>query len=137
MNRLLLVALGVALLLTPVAARPVVAYDGQASATMSCTDNTATMTRTVIVTTQWTGVKDPFGVTSAYDVAVETDDATPLTSGTAQVSPPEEKGSVSVTLSFSDTKPVGYVQWQLYANTIAPVHAGQINAANFPGCAYP
>ncbi len=136
MKRLCVVAVGLAALVAPAAA-PAVAYDGQASATLSCTDNTATLTRTVIVTTSWSGVKDGFGVTSAYDVALESDDATPLTSGTAQVSPPATKGTVAVTLSFSDTAPFGYVQWQLYANTIAPVHAGQLAAADFPGCAYP
>ncbi len=136
MNRLLLMALGIGLLLAPALAGSAAAYGGQASATMSCSDNAATMTRTVIVTTQWAAVPD-FGITSAYDVALETDDATPLASGTAQVSPPTKKGTVSITLSFSGTKPFGYVQWELYANTIAPEQAGQLNAANFPGCPYP
>jgi len=54
MKRLLLIALALALLLALASARPAAAtYDGQASATMSCTDNTATMTRTVIVTITW------------------------------------------------------------------------------------
>ncbi len=136
MNRLLLMALGIVLLLAPALAESAAAYGGQASATMSCSDNAATMTRTVIVTTKWAAVPD-FGIASAYDVALETDDATPLTSGTAQVSPPAKKGTVSITLSLSDTKPFGYVQWELYANTIAPEQAGQLNAANFPGCPYP
>ncbi len=136
MKRLLLVALGMALLLALASALPAAAYDGQASATMSCTDNTSTMTRTVIVTITWTRVQDPFGVTSAYAVAVEPDNATPLVQGSTLV-PGEKKGTASVTLSFSDTAPFGFVQWQIYANTIAPVHAGEINAANFPGCPYP
>ena len=96
----------------------------------------STMTRTVIVTITWTRVQDPFGVTSAYALAVEPDNATPLVQGSTLV-PGEKNGTASVTLSFSDTAPFGFVQWQIYANTIAPVHAGEINAANFPGCPYP
>src|SRR5437660_1978339 len=107
MKRLLLVALAMALLLALASAPPAAAYDGQASGTMSCTDNTSTMTRTVIVTIKWSGVKYP-GVTSAYDVAVEPDNATPLASGSTPVSPPERKGTASVTLSFSDTAPFGF-----------------------------
>jgi hypothetical protein len=137
MKRLLLVALGMALLLALASALPAAAYDGQASAAMSCTDNTSTMTRTVIVTITWKGVDKYFGVTSAYAAAVEPDNATPLASGRTLVSPPEAKGTASVTLSFSDTAPFGFVQWEIFANTIAPVHAGEINAANFLGCPYP
>jgi hypothetical protein len=144
MKRLLLLALllfvvvslGTAMLLAPAFTQHAAAYDGQASATMSCTDNTSTMTRTVIVTIKWSGVQD-FGVTSANVVAVEPDNATPLASGSTSVSPPEKKGSASVTLSFGDTAPFGYAQWELFANTTAPVQAGEINAANFPGCPYP
>jgi preprotein translocase subunit SecG len=58
MKRLLLlgmVALGTVLLLASTSAAPVAAYGGEASATMSCTDNTSTMTRTVVVTVTWTG----------------------------------------------------------------------------------
>jgi hypothetical protein len=29
------------------------------------------------------------------------------------------------------------VQWEIFANTIAPVHAGELDASNFPGCPYP
>ncbi len=145
MKRLLLLALlllavaslGTAMSLSPAFAPHAAAYDGQASATMSCTDNTATMTRSVVVTMTWSGVKDGFGVTSVYDVALESDNATPLTSGSTQVSPPEAKGTASVTLSFSDTAPFGFVQWEIFANTIAPVHAGELDASNFPGCPYP
>ena len=59
MKRLLLlviVALEMALLLVPASAPPAAAYDGQASASMSCTDNSSAMTRTVIVTFKWTAV---------------------------------------------------------------------------------
>src|SRR5215467_8409986 len=134
---LVVVSLGTAMLLAPAFAPHAAAYDGKASATMSCTDNTSTMTRTVVVTMTWSGVKDGFGVTSVYDVALESDNATPLTSGSTQVSPPEEKGTASVTLSFSDTAPFGFVQWEIFANTIAPVHAGELDASNFPGCPSP
>jgi hypothetical protein len=135
MKRLLLVALGMAMLLALTSAPPAAAYDGQASATMSCTDNTSTMTRTVIVTIKWTGVQD-FGVTSAYAAAVEPDNATTITQGSTLL-PGEKKGTASVTLSFSDTAPFGFVPWQIYANTIAPIHAGELNAANFPSCPNP
>ena len=40
MKRLLMVALGMALLLALASAPPAAAYGGEASATMSCTDNT-------------------------------------------------------------------------------------------------
>ena len=56
-----MVALRAALLVAPASALPAWAYDGQASATMSCTDNTSTMTRTVIVTIKWTAV-NKYGV---------------------------------------------------------------------------
>ncbi len=65
MKRLLLVALGMALLLALASAPPAAAYDGQASATMSCTDNTSTMTRTVIVTIKWSAVNKYGGVAEA------------------------------------------------------------------------
>ena len=58
MKRLLLVALGMALLLALASAPPAAAYGGESSATMSCRDNTSTMTRTVIVTITWHAVKD-------------------------------------------------------------------------------
>ena len=57
MKRLLMV-LGMALLLALTSAPPAAAYGGEASATMSCTDNTSTMTRIVIVTITWHAVKD-------------------------------------------------------------------------------
>src|SRR5258708_19452877 len=103
---------------------------------MSCTDNTSTVSRTVIVTITWTRVQDPFGVTSAYALAVEPDNATPLVQGSTLV-PGEKNGTASVTLSFSDTAPFGFVQWQIYANTIAPFHPGEINPPNFPPSPYP
>ena len=131
------VSLGTAMPLAPAFAPHAAAYDGKASATMSCTDNTSTRTRIALVTMTWSGVKDGFGVTSVYAEALESDNATPLTSGNAQVSPPEEKGTASVTLSFSDTAPFGFVQWEIFANPIAPIHAGELDAANFPGCPYP
>src|SRR5215471_8521819 len=97
MKRLLLlvvVSLGTAMLLAPAFAPNAAAYDGKASATMSCTDNTSTMTRIVVVTMTWSGVKDGgFGVSSVYTVALESDNATPLTGGITQVSPPESKGT--------------------------------------------
>jgi hypothetical protein len=144
MKRLLLLALllfvvvsvGITILLTPAFAPHVAAYDGKANVTMSCTDNTSMLTRTVVVTMSWSGVDKGFGVTSVYASALESDNATPLTSGNTQVSPPEKKGTASVTLSFSDTAPFGFVQWQIFANTIAPIFAGELNASNFPGCPY-
>ena len=43
-----------------------------------------------------------------------------------------------MTFSFNDTTPFGTVQWQLYYSfRIAPIQAGQLDAANFPGCSYP
>jgi hypothetical protein len=126
-----------ALLLALASALPAAAYDGQASATMSCTDNASTMTRTVIVTIKWSAVKDG-GVAEADAQAFETFPVDPLASGSTPVSPPEAKGIASLTLSFNDTTPFGTVQWQLYdSGHIAPVHAGQLDAANFPGCPYP
>jgi hypothetical protein len=135
---LVVVSLGTAMLLVPAFASHAAAYDGQAGATMSCADNTPTMTRTVVATMTWSGVDKGYtGVTSAYVVAVEPDNATPLASGSTLVSPPEKKGTTSVTLSFSDTAPFGFVQWEIFANTIAPIHAGELDATNFPGCPYP
>lgn len=132
------VSLGTAMLLAPAFAPHAAAYDGKASATISCTDNPSTMTRIVVVTMTWSGVKDGgYEVTSVYTVALESDNATPLTGGTTQVSPPEEKGTASVTLTFSDTAPFGFVQWEIFANPIAPSHTGELDAANFPGCPYP
>lgn len=58
MKRLLLVALALPWLLVFASALPAVAYGGESSATMSCTDNTATMTRTVVVAVTWHAVKD-------------------------------------------------------------------------------
>ena len=136
MKRLLLVALGIALLLVLASALPAAAYGGESSATMSCTDNTSTMTRTVIVTITWKAVND--GVAEADAQAWGGSPTVLLGSGTISISPPEAKGTASLTLSFNDTTPFGTVQWQLYnSGHIAPVHAGQLDAANFPGCPYP
>jgi hypothetical protein len=141
MKRLLLlviVALEMALLLAPASAPPAAAYDGQASASMSCTDNSSTMTRTVIVTIKWTAVNKYGGVAEADAQAFKTFPVDPLAWGSIPVSPPEAKGTASLTLSFNDTTPFGTVQWQLYnSGHIAPVHAGQLDAANFQGCPYP
>jgi hypothetical protein len=135
---LVMVALAMALFLAPASAPPAAAYDGQASATMSCTNNTSTMTRTIIVTIKWAAVNKYGGVAEADAQAFETFPVNPLASGTTPVSPPEAKGTASLTLSFNDTTPFGTVQWQLYnSGHIAPVHAGQLDAANFPGCPYP
>jgi hypothetical protein len=137
MKHLLLVALGLALLLAFASALPAAAYGGEASATMSCTDNTATMTRTVVVTVTWHAVQDG-GVAEADVQAYEANSANLLAWGSSQVSPPQAKGSASFTLFFNDTTPFGTVQWQLYNSAhIAPVQAGQIDAATFPGCPYP
>jgi hypothetical protein len=126
-----------ALLLALTSALPAVAYGGESSATMSCTDNTSTMTRTVVVTVTWHAVKDG-GVAEADVQAYENSPANLLAWGSTKVSPPEAKGTVSFALSFNDTTPFGNVQWQLYNFAhIAPVQAGQIDAANFPGCPYP
>ncbi len=126
MKRLLLVALGMALLLALASALPAAAYGGESSATMSCTDNTSTMTRTVIVTITWHAVKDG-GVAEADVQAYESSPANLLAWGSTKVSPPEAKGTASFTLSFNDTTPFGTVQWQLYNGAhIAPVQAGQI-----------
>ncbi len=134
---LVMVAMGMVLLLVPASAPPAVAYDGQASATMSCKDHTSTMTRIVIVTITWHAVKDG-GVAEADAQAFETFPVDPLASARLPISPPEEKGTASLTLSFNDTTPFGTVQWQLYnSGHIAPVQAGQLDAANFLGCPYP
>jgi len=134
---LVVVSLGTAILLAPATApHAAAAYDGQASATMSCMDNTSTMTRTVVVTITWHTVKE--GVDGADAQAWGGSPTVLLGSDTVTVSPPEAKGTVSMTFSFSDTTPFGNVQWQLYYGAhIAPVHAGQLDAANFSGCPYP
>ena len=133
-----MVALGMALLLTLASAPPAAAYDGQASATMSCMDNTSTMTRTVIVMIKWSAVNKYGGIAEADAQALKTFPVDPLASDSISVSPPEQKGTASLTLSFNDTTPFGTVSWQLYnSGHIAPVHAGQLDAANFPGCTYP
>ncbi len=135
--RLVMAAMGLAVLLAVAAAGSAAAYGGESSATMSCTDNTSTMTRTVFVTVTWHAVKDG-GVAEADVQAYETSPVNLLAWGRTQVSPPEAKGTASFVLSFNDTTPFGTVQWQLYNSAhIAPVQAGQIDAANFPGCPYP
>src|SRR2546423_12506657 len=58
MKRLLLVALGIALLLVLASALPAAAYGGESSATLSCTDNPSTITKTVIVTIAWHAAKE-------------------------------------------------------------------------------
>jgi hypothetical protein len=137
MKRLLLVALAMALLLTLASALPAAAYGGESSATLSCTDNTSTMTRTVVVTVTWHAVKDG-GVAEADVQAYENSPAILLAWGSTKISPPEAKGTVSFTLSFNDTTPFGNVQYQLYNFAhIAPVQAGLLDASNFPGCPYP
>jgi hypothetical protein len=137
MKYLLVVTLGTLLLLAPAYIPPAAAYDGKASATMSCTDNTTTMTRTVIVTIRCQAVNES-GVAEADAQAIETLPADPLASASKPISPPTAKGTASLTLSFNDTTPFGTVPWQLYdSGHIAPVQAGQLNAANFPGCPYP
>ncbi len=105
---------------------------------VSCTDNTATMTRTVIVTITWKAANVNGGVAEADAQAIETFPADPLASATLPISPIEQKGTAQLTLAFNDTTPFGVVQWQLYnSGHIAPVKAGQLDASNFPGCPYP
>ena len=134
---LVMVALGMVLLLAPASVLPVAAYGGESSATVSCTDNTSTMTRTVFVTVTWHAVKDG-GVAEADVQAYENSPAILLAWGSTKISPPEAKGTVSFTLSFNDTTPFGNVQWQLYNFAhIAPVKAGLLDASNVPGCPYP
>ena len=136
MKRLLLVVLAMTLLLAFTSALPAAADGSKASATMSCTDNTATMTRTVIVTITWQGVKD--GVDEADAQAIKTFPSDPLASATLPISPPELKGTAQLSLAFNDTTPFGTVPWQLYYGAhIAPIEAGQLDASHFPGCPYP
>ena len=136
---LVVVSLGTAMLLAPAFAPHAAASGGHASTTMSCTDNTATMTRTVLVTITWGAVNDEYGGVAEADAqAIETFPADPLASATLPISPPEAKGTASLTLSFNDTTPFGTVPWQLYnSGHIAPILAGQLDASNFPGCPYP
>src|SRR5437016_13584332 len=135
MRRLLLVALGIALLLLSASALPAAAYGGESSATMSCTDNTSTMTRTVIVTITWHAVKE--GVNEADAQAWGGSPTVLLGSDTVSISPPQAKGSVSLTFSFNDTPPFANVQCQLHCGRpIARIQAGPLDAANFLCCRY-
>ena len=93
---LVVVSLGTTILLSPVLAPHAAAYDGQASATMSCTDNTSTKTRTVIVTINWAAVNKYGGVAEADAQAFETFPVDPLASASLPVSPPEAKGTASL-----------------------------------------
>jgi hypothetical protein len=127
-----MVALGMVLLLEPASAPRAAAYDGEARATMSCTDNISTMTRTAVVTVTWTGV----GINRMEAQAWGGSPTVLLGSGSIFF-PPAKKGTESLTFSFNDTTLFGNVQWQLYNEAIAPIQAGQLDAANFPGCPYP
>jgi hypothetical protein len=130
---LVVVSVGTTMLLTPAFAPHAAAYGGESSATMSCTDNTATMTRTVVVTVTWTGV----GVDRMNAQAYQTSPKYVLASGSITF-PLAKKGTESMTFSFSDTAPFGTEQWQLYSGAaIAAEQAGLLDAANFPGCPYP
>ena len=136
--RLLLLGLALALLLALASARPAAArtYDGTASATMSCTDNTATMTRTVLVTITWKKVTD--GVDEATAAAYDYPSTIVLGSDTVTILPAEATGTVQLSFSFNDTTPFNTVQWYLYYGAhIAPIKGGQLDAATFPGCPYP
>ena len=137
MKRLLLIALALAVLLALAAARPAVAtYDGVASATMSCTDHTATMTRTVLVTITWKKVTD--GVDEATAAAYDYPSTIVLGSDTVTILPSEATGTVQLSFSFNDTTPFNTVQWYLYYGAhIAPIKGGLLDAATFPGCPYP
>lgn len=133
MKRPLLIALAMSLLLALVSVLPTAAYDGEARASMSCTDNTATLTRTVIVTVTWTGV----GI-NRMDAQAWTPGPMSLLGSDSITFPLAKKGTESITFSFSDTASFGTVQWQLYnGGAIAAVQAGILDAANFPGCPYP
>jgi hypothetical protein len=133
MNRVLVAALVMAWLLIP-GVRPVSAYDGEARPSLSCTDKTATMTRTVVVTVIWTGVYADRLDAQAW----ETNPPGQVLGSETTTFPVAKKGTVSLTFSFSDTAPFGNVQWQLYPpSQIAPVQAGQLDASNFPGCPHP
>jgi hypothetical protein len=136
---LVVVSLGMAILLVPAfTPHAAAAYDGQASAAMSCTDHTATMTRTVLVTITWKKVDEGGGVAEADVQAYENSPAILLAWGSTKISPPQVTGTASFTLSFNDTTPFGNLQWQLYNFAhIAPVKAGLLDASNFPGCPYP
>lgn len=133
MKRLLLVALALALFLVLASALPSAAYDGEARASMSCTDNPSTMTRTVVVKVIWTGV----GINRMDAQAWETNPPGDLLGSGSISFPLAKKGTESMTFSFSDTAPFGNVQWQLYNSGIAPVQSGILYASNFSGCAYP
>ena len=147
MKRLLLLAvfllvgvsLAMAMLLVPAFTPHAAAtYDGVASATMSCTDNTATKTRTVTVTITWKKVNDSGGVAEADAQAYNFPSTIVLGWDTVSILPAEATGTVSLTFSFNDTTPFNTVQWYLYnGGHIAPVKGGQLAAANFPGCPYP
>jgi hypothetical protein len=141
MKRLLLLTLAPALFLAFASAPPAAAreeYDGMASAKMSCSDNTLTMTRTVLITITWKNVTEEGAVAEADAQAIETAPADPLASATLPIAPPEPKGTAQLSLAFNDTTPFGTVQWQLYnPGHIAPVKSGQIDASTVPGCPYP
>src|SRR5205807_4267764 len=93
--------------------------------------------RTVLVTITWGAVNENGGVAEADAQAIETFPADPLASATVRISPPEQKGTSQLSLSFNDTTPFGTVQWQLYNfGHIAPVKAGMLDAPNFPSCPY-
>ena len=132
MKRLLLVALAMALLLAFASTLPAAAYDGEARATMSCTDITSTMTRTVVVTVKWTGV----GI-NRMDAQAWGGSPTILLGSGSITFPLAKKSTESMSFSFSDTEQFGNVQWQLYNEAIAAIQAGILDAANFPGCPYP
>ena len=138
MKRLRLRALALAVLLALAAARPVAArtYEGTASATMSCTNNTATMTRTVTVAMTWKKVAE--GIDQAEASAYDFPSTIVLGSDTVSILPAEVTGAVSLVFSFNDTTPFNTVQWYLYyGGHIAPVKGGQLAAANFAGCPSP
>lgn len=131
MKRLLPLALGLALLLAFATALPAAAHDyGRASSTMSCTENTATMTRTVVLTVTWKGI----GVDRMDAQAWGVNPTTLLGSGSMRF-PLADQGTESMTFAFSDTAQFDDVQWQLYSGgAIAAELAGILSASNFPGC---
>ncbi len=128
-----MIALEIASLLAPASALPAAAYakdPGKVSATMSCTDNTSTMTRTVVVTVTWSKV----GVDTMDAQAWGVNPTALLGSGRITF-PLADEGTESMTFAFSDTAQFDNVQWQLYSGAaIAAEEAGILDASNFSGC---
>lgn len=128
-----MVALEIALLLAPASALPAAAYakdPAKGSATMSCTDNTSTMIRTVVVSVTWSKVGVDRMDAQAWGV-----NPTALLGSGSMTFPLADKSTESMTFAFSDTAQFDNVQWQLYSGAaIAAELAGILYASDFPGC---